>query len=268
MSPGRFKTKWGTGLISRVLRGCGLSKPPTKVVDPQTGYDLWATTYDTDEASNPVLGAERMTMRELLPPLRDRIVLDLACGTGHYALQAAQQGARPVVGVDRSSAMLRWARRKAAAQQWAVAWVQADQAHLPFQDGAFHVIIHALGIGYSPDVSAVAAELARVLRPGGQALVSELHPEGTRRGWQRTFVHRDGQGHRVIRLQTRAHRLSDYHEAFRQAGLTLVRQIERRIDEAVRPFFAAARALDRYQRYRGHPLLILFILRREGHDAL
>ncbi|MFQ5854092.1 MAG: class I SAM-dependent methyltransferase [Anaerolineae bacterium] len=233
-------------------------------MDPHTGYNLWASTYDADETGNPVLGAERAAMRDLLPPLRGRAVLDLACGTGHYALQAAQAGARRVVGADLSMGMLHQARDKVGHCWPLVLLVQADQACLPFGTRTFDVVIHAVGMGYAPDLRPVTAELARVLRPGGVAFVSDLHPQGVRQGWRRTFVHRAGAVRRQVDLRTYAHRLQDYHAAFEQAGLSIIRIIEPQIDETTRPFFAAAGALERYERYWGHPLLVIFELRRVG----
>jgi ubiquinone/menaquinone biosynthesis C-methylase UbiE len=236
-------------------------------LDPRTGYDLWAATYDADQSGNPVLAAERMSVEPRLPSLTGQVVLDLACGTGHYALRAARAGARLVVGVDLSAAMLRQARRKS--EGLPVALVQADQAHVPLIDGSLQVVVHALGAGYAPNLSAVASEMGRLLRPDGVAFVSDLHPEGLRRGWRRTFsfsVH--GRTRREAILQSYLHRMEDYRTAFDQAGLLIVQAAQPRIGAALRSLFVAADALPRYERYRDYPLLVVFELCRKTPSTL
>jgi len=233
-------------------------RPPA--LDPQAGYDLWAATYDADAPTNPVVTAERRTMEARLPSFQGRVVLDLACGTGHYALRAAQAGARLTVGVDRSAGMLRQARSKAASLP--VALVQADQSRLPLASHAFEVVVHALGAGYAPDLRPLVAELARVLRPGGVGLVSDLHPDGVRRGWRRTFACQEGDTRRQVALKSHPHRMEDYRAAFEEAGLSIIEVVEPRIDEALRPIFAAADALAQYEQHQGQPLLVVFRVAR------
>jgi malonyl-CoA O-methyltransferase len=228
-------------------------------LDARTGYDLWAATYDADQPGNPVSAAERMSVEPRLPSSRGQAVLDLACGTGHYALRAGRAGARLAVGVDLSAAMLRQAQRKS--EGLPVALVQADQTHVPLVDRSFQMIVHALGAGYAPDLSAVAGEIGRLLRPDGVAFVSDLHPEGLRRGWRRTFsfsVH--GGTRREAILQSYLHTLEDYRTAFDRAGLLIVQAVQPRIDAVLRPFFVAADAVTLYERYRDHPLLVVFEL--------
>jgi malonyl-CoA O-methyltransferase len=235
-------------------------------VDPRPGYDIWAATYDADAPGNPVLNAERSALEARLPALNDQAVLDLACGTGHYALHAARAGARLAVGVDLSAGMLRCAQAKAASEGLPVTLVQADQAHVPLADSAFDVAIHALGAGYTPDVRPVAAGLGRVLRPDGLALASDLHPQGVQRGWRRTFSAPEGRETTrwpaVATLKAYPHQMEDYRAAFEQAGLSITHLLEPRIDERLRPAFAAANALERYEQAHGLPLLVIFELRQ------
>jgi ubiquinone/menaquinone biosynthesis C-methylase UbiE len=253
-----FVLRLWSSVIRRAERSSVLEE-----VDPQTGYDLWSATYDADEAGNPVLSLDRATLETYLPPLKGQGVLDMACGTGHYAVQAASAGARLAVGIDRSAGMLRQARDKAVERRTPVALVQAEQSRLPLASTSLDVVVHALGAGYTRDLGPLAGELARVLRPGGTALVSDLHPQGVQRGWRRTFSYYCGTRRQAI-LKTYGHRMEEYRVAFEQAGLSIANMVEPCVNEALRPCFAAAGARTRYEQLVHQPLLVVFELQRSG----
>lgn len=121
---------------------------------------------------------ERPAMQKLLKNLRGKRVLDASCATGEYLAYLLELGAEPV-GIDKSQAMLDIARERTGDR---VQLVCADLAKpLPgVESGAFDVVLSSLTLHYIEDWSAPLAEFARVLRPGGQLLVSTHHPEMTR----------------------------------------------------------------------------------------
>jgi enediyne biosynthesis protein CalE5 len=97
-------------------------------------------------------------------------ILDLGSGTGYPALLAAQavgpQG--NVVGLDLAEPMLDVARRKAHALGLTNIRFQAgDVSTLPFDAGSFDAVISRFCLMFLPDVQKAAAEIARVLKPGG-----------------------------------------------------------------------------------------------------
>ena len=106
-------------------------------------------------------------------------VLDLGCGFGRHAFEAARRGAR-VVAVDAGrdeveqvratfAAMIEAAELDAAAP---VAAVQGDALALPFRDGAFDRVICSEVLEHIENDLGAVAELARVLRPGGTMAVT------------------------------------------------------------------------------------------------
>jgi ArsR family transcriptional regulator len=103
----------------------------------------------------------------LLPPAWT--VADLGCGTGALAAELAPH-VRRVIAVDRSAAMLRAARRRAAGVE-NVEWHEADLAALPLPDGRCDAALLVLVLAYQEDPAPVLAEAARVLRPGGRLVV-------------------------------------------------------------------------------------------------
>ena len=102
-------------------------------------------------------------------------LLDLGSGTGYPAVLAAQAvGPKgSVLGLDLSEAMLEVARRKAKALGLANVTFQAgDASVLPFEAGSFDGVISRFCLMFLPDVPKAAAEIARVLKPGGYLAAS------------------------------------------------------------------------------------------------
>lgn len=97
-------------------------------------------------------------------------VLDVACGTGILACEAANRvgGTGTVVGLDINDGMLAVARRKYSAIQWH----QGPAEALPFADSTFDVVVSQFGLMFFADRLRALREMARVLRPGGRLAVA------------------------------------------------------------------------------------------------
>ena len=94
-------------------------------------------------------------------------LLDVGCGTGHHLKQLRAQGFR-VTGVDGSEAMLAEARRVNPEVDFRLDTVD----HLPFPDASFDVALSIEVVRYLPDSAPMLRECARVLRPGGIAVLT------------------------------------------------------------------------------------------------
>jgi len=110
------------------------------------------------------LAAELCTAVELRP---GDLVLDVACGTGHVALEAARTFCR-VTGIDYVPELVEVARRRAAAEDLEVDFRVADAEDLPFPDDSFDDVLSAIGVMFTADHERAAAELVRVCRSGGR----------------------------------------------------------------------------------------------------
>jgi ubiquinone/menaquinone biosynthesis C-methylase UbiE len=113
-------------------------------------------------------------------------VLDVACGTGNVAIPAAEAGGR-VTGVDLVPEHFPTARARAAAAGVEVAWVEGDVEALPFEDDAFDVVLSVFGCMFAPRHAVAAAEMARVLRPGGRLGICAFTPDGAGGDFFRTL---------------------------------------------------------------------------------
>lgn len=174
-------------------------------------YDGWAADYD--DPGNPLIQVEEPAVREILGRVPAGRALDVACGTGRHAAFLAERGHR-VVGVDSSPPMLERARAKLPH----ATFLESDLRRLPFADARFDTLVCGLALVHQPELDRVLTEFARVLRPGGNAVVSDIH-------WLSLYV-----GGRLLvpavaggvdAVPAGRFRPSDYANAAVRAGLTI-----------------------------------------------
>jgi SAM-dependent methyltransferase len=104
-------------------------------------------------------------------------VLDVAAGNGNASLAAARRFAE-VTSTDYVPELLEQGRRRAEADRLRMSFQTADAEALPFDDGSFDVALSTFGVMFAPDQRRSAAELLRVVRPGGRIGLANWTPEG------------------------------------------------------------------------------------------
>jgi arsenite methyltransferase len=105
------------------------------------------------------------------------VVVDLASGLGRSALQVARETGCEVVGVELSADNVAEAR---GAGDERARFVQGDAEALPFEDKSFDGALCECSFCLFPDAQQAAAEIARVLRPGGRLALSDVVAEPER----------------------------------------------------------------------------------------
>lgn len=100
---------------------------------------------------------------------------DVACGPGSLSLAAARRGARPSA-LDFSPDMIALLRAEAARAGLMVEARVGDGQALPWPDASFDVACSLFGLIFFPDRGRGLAELRRVLRPGGRAVLASWVP--------------------------------------------------------------------------------------------
>jgi SAM-dependent methyltransferase len=117
-------------------------------------------------------------LAEDLDLVPDERVLDVASGSGNAAIAAARRTWGNVVSSDYVPALLERGRERAAAEHLEVEFVEADAQDLPFEDASFDVVISVYGAMFAPDQEKTAAELLRVVKPGGRIGMANWTPGG------------------------------------------------------------------------------------------
>lgn len=137
-------------------------------------FDDIAPGYD---AFNHItsLGMDRVWRRKAIRQIRGEDILDIACGTGDFAIAIARKLRCRVTGVDISEGMLEQMRRKIARE--GVPGVTAetgDCAAMRFSDCKFDSVTVAFGVRNFEDRPQCLREILRVLKPGGRFVMLEL----------------------------------------------------------------------------------------------
>ena len=104
-------------------------------------------------------------------------VLDVGCGPGHLANRLARDHGLEVTGLDLDPAMIERARanaERAVIAERRPSFVVGSVAALPFSDASFDLIVSTLSMHHWADATAGQAEIGRVLRPGGRALIWDV----------------------------------------------------------------------------------------------
>ena len=112
-----------------------------------------------------------------LKPLKPALILDVATGTGDFAIQLHESlGPRHITGIDLSRGMLDEAVRKVKARglEQAIAFEQGDCMSLGMEDESFDAVTVAFGVRNFEHLQQGYREMARVLKPGGMLCVLEL----------------------------------------------------------------------------------------------
>lgn len=258
----RARDSGGAGSPAQTPGHDTLAKPmdPTiATTDPlagvRAGYDRWALVYDHD--ANPLPALEEPHVRAALPDVRGLDVVDLGCGTGRHTAWLAAAGAR-VTAIDFSSGMLACARGKV--DPATVRFVVHDlHEALPIGNASFDVAVSGLVLEHLRDLPAFFREMRRVLRPGGRAVVSAMHPAMFLRDSRARFT--DPDTGTIEAPGSVCHRFGEVVMAAAGAGFA-----PQHIGEHA-PDADFARRYPRARRYVGWPMLLLLALRADATPA-
>ena len=183
--------------------------------DVAHAYDRWAASYDLDK--NATRDLDAIVVRKAPLDLTNRDVLELGCGTGKNTVWLAEH-ARHVIAMDFSLAMIARAHERLRTSN--VKFVRHDVRELwPVGAASVDVVVGNLILEHVHDLAPVFFESARVLRPGGQLFVCELHPYRQLLGGQAHFT--DASTGETVKVEAYDHTVSEFVNGGVGAGLQL-----------------------------------------------
>lgn len=225
---------------------------------PADGYDLWAADYD-NQPDNLILRLDEEIFFSFLQdvPLSGKSVADIGCGTGRHWSKVLMLHPRRMAGFDVSEKMLEELQAK-----WpgAETYLLHNSQLSSIAYGQFDVIISTLAVAHIPGFEKKIGEWNKLLKAGGDIIITDYHPDALRRNAKRTFIHRG----KTFSVKSFVYPVSKIRSAAKQLGWIELRFTERVIDEQVKSFYAKQNAEGLYQKYYGMPLIYGIHLRKSN----
>ena len=150
-----------------------------KTAQVEQMFDNIAPTYDTlnHRLSWDIDRGWRKKAIKQLQPYQPQSMLDIATGTGDFAILAAEM-LKPerLIGADISEGMMEIGRKKVAERgmQHIISFEKEDCLHLSYADNTFDAVTAAFGIRNFSDLDQGLREMCRVLKKGGHLSIAEL----------------------------------------------------------------------------------------------
>lgn len=134
------------------------------------GWETSAAAWIADMGEHGDFGRRYVLDPVMMPralAVRPKTMLDVGCGEGRFCRMLSKHGIA-VTGIDPTLALIAEARRRDPSGNY----LEADAEKLPFDDGAFDLVVSCLSLVDIPDAAAAISEMTRVLKLGGRLLIA------------------------------------------------------------------------------------------------
>jgi ubiquinone/menaquinone biosynthesis C-methylase UbiE len=231
------------GKLKQYLKG------KNKEINPEKGYDIWAVSYD-DQPDNLMLALDEAVFTGLAAELElaGKKIVDVGCGTGRHWKKIFDTLPAQLTGYDVSEGMLNILQQKFPAAE---TYQLTDNKLFRTEDNSCDIIISTLTMAHIENAKDALQEWNRVLKPGGNVIITDYHPEVLQKGGQRTFKH-DG---KTIAVKNHIHPVEELKTIAGQLGWVLLRLNERQIDDAVKYYYEKQNAIHVFDSFKGMPVI-------------
>lgn len=125
------------------------------------------------------LGIDILWRKRAIKELKNdhpKLILDIATGTGDFAIEALALDPQKVIGIDISEGMLEMGRKKMKERGLdnRIEMLSGDSEGIQFEDNKFDAVIVAFGVRNFEHLEAGLADMCRVLKPGGKVVILEF----------------------------------------------------------------------------------------------
>lgn len=220
-----------------------------QTIAPETAYDLWSEKYD-HQPDNLMLALDEEIFSGLMNSLdlQDKIIADIGCGTGRHWEKIFKHQLQKLIGFDVSEGMLKILQQK---------FPKAETHHLikdnlrELENESCDIIFSTLTIAHIKDAKKALQEWNRILKPGGEIIVTDYHPAALAKGGKRTFNHNN----KTIAVKNYVHPIEKIKEIAGKLNLKVLRLVERSIDERAKSFYEKQNALPVFEAWKGTPII-------------
>lgn len=250
----------GTGSPRAIWRGIRNALSRRLRVRPlpaQEGYRLWSETYDTEDNVLATLEEEIFSAFLGGASLAGKTVFDIGCGTGRHWAELARRQPRELHGVDSSPEMLSRLRARFPDAQL---HLRSEETIQQFGGGCADLVVSTLMLAHVREVDVELGAWARLLKTGGEIILTDFHPEALRAGMRTTFANRGA----TFEIENHIHSVKEMESIFQALNLEVISRRERTLDSTVRASYERQNRMDVYQKGFGKQLVIGFRLRKAG----
>jgi ubiquinone/menaquinone biosynthesis C-methylase UbiE len=212
-------------------------------------YDKWSKQYD-NQPGNLVLDLDEEVFSTLISSvtLEGMTIVDVGCGTGRHWKKIMAGNPARVVGYDASTGMLEKLKQKFPGAE---VYVPQGYSLKELKDRSCDILISTLTLAHIPGIENVTREWNRVLKPGGQIIYTDYHPESLAKGGKRTFMHEG----KAIEVKSFIYPLEEVRFLFSQLGFKELRFSERVVDDKVKRYYELQNVVELYNRFRNVPVI-------------
>ena len=212
-------------------------------------YDIWSGSYDA-QPGNLMLDLDEILFSDLLSKVEiaGKQVTDIGCGTGRHWQKLYERSPAGLTGYDVSTGMLKQLRIK---YPQAITKQITDDLLKDVATGSVDCIISTLTIAHIKNIDKAIASWSRLLKNGGDLLITDFHPATLAQGGKRSFKH-DNRSFSVVNY---VHPLDEVIKVFVNHGFYLVRKEEKFITDELRPYYENQQAIAVFDRYKGMPII-------------
>lgn len=223
----------------------------------EDAYDIWSQSYD-QQPGNLMLELDDMIFSGLIKniDLKNKMVADIGCGTGRHWQRMYEKKPAVIMGFDVSAGMLQQLRRKFPN---AVTQRTSNNLLKSVPDSSIDCLITTLTIAHIKNIEEAISSWARVLKNGGDLIITDFHPAMLDKGGKRSFMH-EGRNLTVVNF---VHPLEKVKKTFYENGFMVMEQAERKVTEEVRRYYEAQNALSVYDRYKDMPIIYGLHLKKQ-----
>lgn len=164
---------------------------PTNTPVIAAHFDKAASSYFTAATLQQQVALDLAALLPAAAPQQRRVLLDVGCGPGWYHPQLVKH-CTELWAVDLSAAMLAQAQTLGCASRY----IQADVCQIPLPDQSVDIMFSSLMLQWCAEPKLALAELCRILKPGGQLLLSTL-VQGSMAEFQQSWARVDNDAHQL-----------------------------------------------------------------------
>ncbi|HLK28514.1 MAG TPA: methyltransferase domain-containing protein [Puia sp.] len=217
--------------------------------NPEEAYDIWASSYDS-QPDNLMLAMDEQLFSGFIKniSIKGKTITDIGCGTGRHWKKLLMQEPEKLIGYDVSEGMLAGLKNKFPEAE---TYKLSNTRLIGSKNNSCDIILSTLTIAHIENIEEAFAEWNRVLRPDGEMIITDYHPELLSKGGNRTFKHNK----QLIAVKNNIYPVAEIKKMASQFGWKQISFVENIIDEHVKHYYAKQNALQLFHQFKGSPVI-------------